>query len=122
MNDKACVVTNRLPRIVAAADWSTDERKRWMVRAERNNSGGYVVFPPEPVGDHVSLITRLQGQLPHNENLLIGFDFPIGLPVAYAQRTAVTSFREALGHFGSGPWENFYNISDSPSLRRPFFP
>lgn len=122
MNEEACVVTNTLPRVVAAADWSTDERKRWMVRAERNDSGAYVVYPPEPVGDHSSLIMRLQGQLSHNENLLMGFDFPIGLPVAYAQRTGVSSFREALGQFGSGPWENFYDISDSPSLRQPFFP
>ena len=41
-----------LPSLVIAADWSTDERKRWMVRAERVDSCAYVVYPPEPVGRH----------------------------------------------------------------------
>lgn len=122
MVEKPDTVTRKLPQIVAAADWSTDEKKRWMVRAERVDSTAYVVYPPEPVGDHRSLITRLQGQLSNNESLLIGFDFPIGLPLAYAKQTGVSTFREALAQFGSEPWEKFYEISDSPSLRQPFFP
>lgn len=112
----------RAPDCVVAADWSTDEKKRWMVRAERIDSGAYFVYPPEPVGDHHSLITRLQSQLSSNESLLIGFDFPIGLPLAYATQTGVGAFRDALANFGSEPWEKFYEISDSPSLRQPFFP
>jgi hypothetical protein len=120
--EKAYAVTNAVPSLVVAADWSTDEKKRWMVRAERLDSGAYLVWPPEPVGDTASLVARLRGQLSNNESLLIGFDFPIGLSVAYAQRTDLSSFREALSQFGGGPWENFYSISDSPSLRQPFFP
>ena len=46
--------TGALPDLVVAADWSTVETKRWMVRGERVGDG-YVVHPPEPVGDHKSL-------------------------------------------------------------------
>lgn len=75
-----------LPSLVIAADWSTDERKRWMVRAERVDPCAYIVRPPEPVGDTATLISRLRSQIGENESLLIGFDFPIGLPVAYRMR------------------------------------
>ena len=56
--------TGALPDLVVAADWSTVETKRWMVRGERVGDG-YVVYPPEPVGDHKSLIRRgFEGPLP----------------------------------------------------------
>ena len=115
--------TGALPDLVVAADWSTVETKRWMVRGERVRDG-YVVHPPEPVGDHKSLVARLQRTLPNDHRLLIGFDFPIGLPVEYAQKASVESF---LGPFSgrwpdAGEWERFYQISDLPSLRQPFFP
>jgi hypothetical protein len=114
--------TGALPDLVVAADWSTVETKRWMVRGERVRDG-YVVHPPEPVGDHKSLVARLQRTLPNDHGLLIGFDFPIGLPVEYAQKASVESFRTFLGEMvGRGEWERFYQISDLPSLRQPFFP
>ena len=85
-------VTSALPDLVVAADWSTVETKRWMVRGERVGDG-YVVYPPEPVGDHKSLMARLRRALPDDHRLLIGFDFPIGLPVEYAHEASVESFR-----------------------------
>jgi len=111
-----------LPSLVIAADWSTDERKRWMVRAERVDSCAYIVYPPEPVGDKATLISRLRSQVREGESLLIGFDFPIGLPAKYAQRVGVTSFRDAMSQFGRDRWKSFYSISDSPNLRQPFSP
>ena len=113
---------HRLPRLVLAADWSANQNKRWMVRAEHDASDGYLVYPPEPVGEPASLIERLRGQISVHESLLIGFDFPIGLPAVYARQAGVTSFRSALSKFGSDPWGSFYNISDFPSLRQPFSP
>ena len=116
-------VTGALPDLVVAADWSTVETKRWMVRGERVGDG-YVVPPPEPVGDHKSLMARLRRALPDDHRLLIGFDFPIGLPVEYAQKASVGI---VPGPF-SGRWSDagsggrFYQISDLPSLRQPFFP
>jgi hypothetical protein len=94
-----------------------------MVRAERTGSNEYIVCAPEPVGEHTSLITRLRGQIPTGDALLIGFDFPIGLPESYALRAGVTSFRSFLGDTaGRGDWHRFYEISDNPTLRQPFFP
>jgi hypothetical protein len=56
---------------------------------------------------------------------LVGFDFPIGVPAAYARLAGITSFRDALTNFGTGDWQDFYNVCKSPaeiSLHRPFFP
>lgn len=115
-------VSSGLPDLVVAADWSTVETKRWMVRGERVGNG-YVVCPPEPVGDHKSLMARLRRALPDDHRLLIGFDFPIGLPVEYAHKASVESFRTFLGEMvGHGEWKRFYQISDLPSIREPFFP
>jgi hypothetical protein len=115
--------TNRpLAHLVVAADWSKDPAKRWMVRAEREESGAYVVSPPEPVGDLGTLIHRLRKQVGETDSVLIGFDFPIGLPATYAQSAGIKSFRNALGLFGSDPWADFYTVSNTPRLHQPFFP
>jgi hypothetical protein len=84
MSEQGYSGTSALPDLVVAADWSTIETKRWMVRGERVGDG-YVVSPPEPVGDHKSLVKRLRRTLPDGHGLLIGFDFPIGLPVEYVE-------------------------------------
>ena len=112
----------RLPRLVVAADWSTADQKRWMVRAERDSTSAYAVFPPEPVGDLSTFIQRLGNQTAGTDSVLVGFDFPIGLPAAFAQRVGIDSFRKALSQFGSDPWDEFYIISNFPKLHQPFFP
>lgn len=99
-----------LPSLVIAADWSTDEKKRWMVRAERVDPHVYFVYPPEPVGDCTTLISRLRSQVREGESLLIGFDFPIGLPAAYAKAVGVTSFRKAMSQFGRDQWKRFQHV------------
>lgn len=111
-----------LAQLVVAADWSKDPAKRWMVRAERDESGAYVVSSPEPVGDVGTLIHRLRKQVGDTDSVLIGFDFPIGLPAAYAQSAGLVSFRNALRLFGSDPWADFYTVSNTPRLHQPFFP
>jgi hypothetical protein len=57
--------------------------------------------------------------------VLAGFDFPIGVPMAYAQRTAFPDFPAALAAFGHGEWAEFYHVAATPdeiSIRRPFYP
>jgi hypothetical protein len=94
-----------------------------MVRAERTEANEYIVCAPEPVGEHPSLIRRLRSQISTGESLLLGFDFPIGLPESYALKVGVNSFRSFLGEAaGRGDWRRFYEISDTPTLRQPFFP
>ena len=57
--------------------------------------------------------------------VLAGFDLPIGVPAAFGRKTGFGNFRDALAEFGSGEWEGFFEVADSPediSLRRPFYP
>jgi hypothetical protein len=109
------------PNLLVSADWSTNEKKRWMVRAELRDSH-YVIYPPEPVGDVKTLIARLLANVDENATVLVGFDFPIGLPHSYAKKAEISSFREALKKCGSEDWRRFYEISDNPSLKQPFAP
>lgn len=110
------------PGLVLAADWSTGEGKRWMARAELQPGGAYLVFPPEPVGEVTTLVRRIAAQCPPNGTALLGFDFPIGLSEAYARSVGLPDFREALPQLGTGPWADFYHVSDLPSRHQPFYP
>lgn len=57
--------------------------------------------------------------------ILVGFDFPLGLPFAYGIRTGLRGFKEALSVFGQGEWQDFFKVANLPeevSIRRPFYP
>ncbi|OWV84946.1 DUF429 domain-containing protein [Rhizobium sp. R693] len=110
--------------VVAHCDWSMEQKKRWMAVAIKRG-GHWRVQPPELVSDTSSLFERLQRRAVDPGALLIGFDFPIGLPEAYARAAGIGSFREALTSFGSGIWSDWYNVADHRdhiSLQRPFYP
>lgn len=110
--------------VVAHCDWSMDRKKRWMAVAIRDGMR-WQVHPPELVGDTLSLIDRMKARSVAEGALLLGFDFPIGLPMAYARATELGSFREALASFGSGIWSDWYSVADHRSrisLHRPFYP
>ncbi|MCD2184468.1 hypothetical protein [Rhizobium sp. GN54] len=110
--------------VVAHSDWSMEQKKRWMAVAIQRD-GHWHVQPPELVGDTSSLFDRLQCRAVDPGALLIGFDFPIGLPAAYARAIGLGSFQEALTLFGSGIWSDWYNVAshrDHISLQRPFYP
>ncbi|MGV1916133.1 DUF429 domain-containing protein [Rhizobium sp. 22-785-1] len=110
--------------VVAHCDWSMDQKKRWMALAIKHGRHWHVQSP-ELVGDKSILFDRLQRRAVDQGALLIGFDFPIGLPEAYARAAGVGSFREALTLFGSGIWSDWYSVADHRdqiSLHRPFYP
>lgn len=109
--------------LVAHADWSTRQAKRWMAVAQLSD-GIYEISAPEPVGETASLLSRLQRRA-QGMGFVVGFDFPIGVPVAYAKLAGIESFVEELPKFGSGRWAEFYELARSSSdisLRRPFYP
>jgi hypothetical protein len=88
------------------------------------SDGVYELFLPEPVGETASLLSRLQRRA-QDGRFIVGFDFPIGVPLAYAQRAGVVSFMAELPKFGSGRWVRFYELAESNgdiSLWRPFYP
>jgi hypothetical protein len=113
-----------MPALVAHADWGSTPAKRYMALAvlERDR---YLARTPEPVGDPKTFLERLREIAGESGAILIGFDFPIGLPAAYADRAGVQSFPDLLPRLGQGDWADFYRVAERPSdigLRRPFYP
>src|SRR3989304_3550804 len=111
-----------LPLLVVHCDWSTNPKKRWMARAFLGKDGDYQAFPPERVGNLANLLLQLAIEAGPGGRLLVGFDFPIGLPDGYASRAGVDDFLTLLPNLGQGEWADFYTIAELPeqiSLRRP---
>jgi hypothetical protein len=78
---------------------------------------------PEAVGPTSDLFQRLRARV--GGPVLVGFDFPIGLPLAYAERTGLSGLMEALRSFGTGRWSDWYRVCENPEevgIARPFYP
>ncbi|MFB0922130.1 MAG: hypothetical protein QMB76_01460 [Alphaproteobacteria bacterium] len=113
------------PALVAHADWSIDPRKRSMARAVRMANGDYLALAPEPVSNLEDLFPRLKAAAGVGETAFVGFDFPLGVPRAYAKAARIDRFMTALPKFGRGAWKEFYTpaeTQDEVSPRRPFYP
>lgn len=111
------------PTLIAHADWGSAADKRWLACARRLD-GRYRAEAPQSVGPLDRLLPRLADEADGGA-LLLGFDFPIGLPLAYAQRAGINDFLAALPGFGLAAWADFYTPAEQPdqiSLRRPFYP
>ncbi len=112
-------------KLVAHADWSATSTKRWLAIARRFQGGEWRAFPPQPVGEPGLLLTTLKASLSADGCALAGFDFPIGLPLAYARRAGIKDFLSLLPALGSGEWAMFYQAAAQEkeiSLKRPFYP
>ena len=112
------------PSAVVHADWSKDPKKQWMARAILKD-GIYVAHAPERVGDASTLIHRLHLDVSEEGTILVGFDFPIGLPSQYADKIGIENFVELLPFLGHGEWSEFYCVAERAeqiSLHRPFYP
>ena len=113
------------PAVLAHADWSVDARKRWVARATRTTAGDYVALAPEPVSQIDDFFDRLSAGAGAGATVFAGFDFPLGLPEAYAAAANIDHFIPALMKFGRGRWANFYSPAGAPdeiSIHRPFYP
>lgn len=94
--------------------------------------GSYLAYSPQPVGEMSTLIDRLKRHVGRNASILIGFDFPIGLPAAYASLAGIESFPHFLQQLvskengsGSSRWSRFHEVcatEEEISLERPFYP
>src|SRR4051794_35233606 len=79
------------------SDWSTSPRKRWATAAVRVNTS-WLVETPRRVDDTNLFLNYLRA----GPGLtLSGFDFPIGLPESYGQKTSLGDFCAAIDAFGS---------------------
>jgi hypothetical protein len=113
------------PSLVVHADWSAGAAKRWMAIAALEPGGRYLACAPQPVGEPETLLQRLRGRTGPAGSLLVGFDFPIGLPLRYARLCGVDDFLVVLPGLGEGVWGNFYRVAaqvDEICLQRPFYP
>ncbi len=109
-----------LPGLVVHADWSMSPKKRWMVMA-LHQSGLYTIYAPELVGALDTFFAGLLGKVQDSQAVLAGFDFPIGLPQAYAELVGVRDFITAL----PGLPDSFFSVAkthEEISLERPFYP
>ncbi len=105
------------------ADWSVSAGKRWAATAVRD-FGGWVVNAPALVGPSQEFVDRAF-EIALQQRLLIGFDFPIGVPSAYGSQTGFLGFRDMLPALGHGAWCNFFNVARVPAeiaIDRPFYP
>ena len=112
------------PSLIVHADWSTDPKKRWMCSAFIQDDQSYTIEAPALVGVLNDLFLRLISRA-EGGSVVVGFDFPIGLPLEYAKLAGISDIVESLKTFGKGSWSEFYNIAAKPteiSLRRPFYP
>jgi len=113
------------PTLVVHADWGSAPQKCWMARAVRGGDGRYQAGPPGPVGDPRTLLQRLREAARTDGSVLLGFDFPIGLPARYAARAGIADFLALLPQLGRGEWADFYRVAERQheiGLRRPFYP
>ena len=114
-----------LPVAIAHADWGVHPRKRWVATAQLQPGGTYAVEAPRPVGIHGSTAQRMHIGDTLDGAVLLGFDFPIGLPSAYARSVGIDSFPDALDKFGTGVWSQFWDVAETESEigpHRPFYP
>jgi len=114
---------NRPPILAVHADWSIDERKRWMCLA-RPEPQGWIITAAIPVGDPATLLARLRA-LAQGAPVALGVDFPLGLPRAYAAQHApgTTDFPSFLRALATRP--DFFRVAatlDEASPGRPFYP
>jgi hypothetical protein len=120
------------PTILAHADWGSDRRKRQVatarLMARTDTQPRYLVHSlgpaPEATDAREGLLHDLRAEALPGQ-LMIGFDFPIGLPLAYAKAAGIAAFPAFLGAFGSPPWDEFDVVARHPAditLRRPFYP
>lgn len=98
--------------------------KRWMAVATLER-GRYRAHAPEPVGDSATLLERLRDRAPRGGAVLVGFDFPMGLPARYSESVGVTDFLALLPRLGTAEWAGFYDVARLPEEvgpYRPFYP
>lgn len=111
--------------LLAAADWSVSAAKRWFATAMLDGEGRWRATGARPVGRASTLAARLRRRARARGGALLGLDFPIGLPAAYASRAGAGAFLDwALG-LGAPPYEAFFAPAVTPGqigIHRPFYP
>jgi hypothetical protein len=118
---RATAIVNGL---IVHPDWSVHSGKRWMAVA-CVDTDGIAAVAPEPVGELTTLFDRLLVRAGEGVPVLLGVDFPIGLPVAYARAAGIDRFMDILLELGAGRWARFYEVANHPdeiTIEWSFYP
>lgn len=114
------VVAVPLPRRVIHVDWSMHHQKRWAAEATLRDGHFHA---------HACSRTTPSAMLAvlENRGTLVGFDFPIGVPSAYARRIGTDSFVRWLTELGAedSHWSRFFDVATTAAEitpYRPFYP
>lgn len=113
------------PQLIVHADWSIHSHKRWMVCAFLDTNGSYIIETPKPVGEPSTFLYRIKQRVNSKAAILIGFDFPIGIPLTYARNAGIKGFLSLLPQLGNDEWKDFYRVAETPEqihIHRPFYP
>ena len=103
------------------ADWSTHPNKRWVARARRSDDGFHV----DALGLAGALPDYFDRRGGEVAGAVFGFDFPIGVPLAYAEAVGMLNFPTLLGQLQTATWAEFGKPAETAgqiSLTRPFYP
>jgi hypothetical protein len=107
---------------MAHADWGSSPGKRQVAVARRARGGARIVSLGPAGGDRLFGALR---DLSPSGPIVVGFDFAIGLPRAYAAAAGIGTFPEFLGQIGTPPWHEFERVAEQAAevcLARPFYP
>jgi hypothetical protein len=111
-----------LPMRIAHADWGTAAAKRVVATAELK-AGAYHAHAPQMVAGQGGLLEQMGLRERPNVTTLLGFDFPIGVPLAYARTAGIENFVDWFRELDldSPFFEPAEDVADVSALR-PFFP
>jgi hypothetical protein len=120
-------VTNvfSFPSLVVHADWGSSPQKRWVAHAFREPDGRCSAGAAEKAGNPKELLKRLRERAGRDACILIGFDFPIGIPLRYAEIAGISDYITFLHQLSANEWPQFFKVAESPdeiSVFRPFYP
>ena len=116
-----------LPGEILHADWSVSPVKRQVARAVLS-SGRYVLGLPQQAVEADDLLGcfGLSAVAPTSDVArLIGVDFPLGLPSAYARLAGVIDFPSFVSEFAAGGLPRLGAVATRPeeiAVDRPFYP
>jgi hypothetical protein len=113
------------PTHIFHADWGTAANKRWLASASLGSDGRFISHAPTRIENHTDLIPRIRREIGDDGCALVGFDFPIGIPAAYARLAEVVEFKRFLRKLDQEARPDFYSVATTQSeisVRRPFYP
>ena len=96
-----------------------------MAVAAQGVDGSFSAQQSLQVDDAGQLLAQLRSVAPADVCVFVGFDFPIGVPAAYASKAGILSFRSFLLELAVDERAEFFEVAtkrEEISLDRPFYP